>query len=253
MYNPNLGLFAGPISFGADQTTLAVTVVSIAIVAVIFISYLLGSINTAIIVSKVMYKDDIRKHGSGNAGLTKVLRTYGKKAALLTLAGDMLKAVLSIGLAGLFFGFQYFGGISLSQICYVAGLCAVLGHIFPVYYGFRGGKGVLTTATMALVLAPIPFAILFVLFVIIVLASRYVSLGSVCVAVLYPVLVNGYLSFLALPHPGLISLTTVFIAIMVVWCHRENLKRISDRTERKLSFKKKDVEVKTRPEEDDDE
>ena len=224
-----------------------------AIIGVCLVGYLLGSINSAVLISTTLYKDDIRKHGSGNAGLTNVLRTYGKKAALLTLVGDMLKAVLSIGLAGLFFGFQYFGGISLSQICYVAGLCAVLGHIFPVYYGFRGGKGVLTTATMALVLAPIPFAILFVLFVIIVLASRYVSLGSVCVAVLYPVLVNGYLSFLALPHPGLISLTTVFIAIMVVWCHRENLKRISDRTERKLSFKKKDVEVKTRPEEDDDE
>ena len=88
------------------------------IILSITISYLFGSINSAIIVSRALYKDDIRTHGSGNAGLTNILRTYGAKAAALTLVGDMLKAALAIGLASLFFGLSYKGGISLSEYCY---------------------------------------------------------------------------------------------------------------------------------------
>jgi glycerol-3-phosphate acyltransferase PlsY len=157
----------------------------------------------------------------------------------------MLKSLLSVLFAALLFGFHYIDGISISEFCYVAGLFAVLGHVFPIYYGFKGGKGVLSTATVALVLAPIPFAILFALFVAIVAISKYVSLGSVCVATLFPVIVNGYIKvFLGGMPNGILSLSTIILAILVVWCHRENLKRISDRTERKLSFKKKDVEVK---------
>ncbi len=214
------------------------------ILAVILVAYLLGSINSAIIVSKIMFGDDIRKHGSGNAGLTNMLRTYGKGAAALVLIGDMLKSVLSILFAALVFGFGYQHGIATSQFCYVAGLFAVLGHIFPIYYQFKGGKGVLSTATVALVLTPVAFVILLAVFIGVVAMSKYVSLGSVSVAVLYPVAVNGYISFLGAPTPGIIALSTIILAILIVWCHRENLKRISDRTERKLSFKKKDVEVK---------
>ena len=252
MYNPNQGLFAGVISFSVGQEALAAIVWYATFIAIAIISYLLGSVNTAIIVSKTMYKDDIREHGSGNAGLTNVLRTYGKKAAGLTLLGDMMKSIVAIGVAGLFFGFQYHAGMSFSQPCYVAGLFAVVGHIFPIYYGFRGGKGVLTTATAALVLTPIPFAILITLFIIIVAVSKYVSLGSVSVAVLYPVVVPGYIKFCAAPVPALVALSTIIIAILVVWCHRENLQRISDRTERKISFKKKDVEVQKKPDEEAD-
>ncbi len=225
-----------------EEWQIALTI-GICALIVIAVSYLLGSINTAIIISKTMFRDDIRTHGSGNAGLTNMLRTYGKGAAALTLIGDVLKAVLSIAFAGLVFGFGYYSGISLSPVCYIAGLFAVLGHIFPIYYGFRGGKGVLSTAAAALMLAPIPFAILLVIFIAIVAISKYVSLGSVSVAVLFPVFVNGYLKVMGLPIPGLLSLSTIILAILVVWCHRENLKRISDRTERKISFKKKDVEV----------
>jgi glycerol-3-phosphate acyltransferase PlsY len=209
------------------------------------IPYLLGSLNFAVIVSREKFHDDIRNHGSGNAGLTNVNRTYGLKAAGLTLLGDMLKSLLAVLFAALLFGFHYIDGISISEFCYVAGLFAVLGHVFPIYYGFKGGKGVLSTATVALVLAPIPFVILFALFIGIVAISKYVSLGSVCVATLFPVIVNGYIKvFLGGMPNGILSLSTIILAILVVWCHRENLKRISDRTERKLSFKKKDVEVK---------
>ncbi len=214
------------------------------VLAVIGISYLLGSINSAIIVSKLMFGDDIRKHGSGNAGLTNMLRTYGKGAAVLVLLGDMLKSVLAVLFAACIFGFGYQYGIATSQFCYVAGLFAVVGHVFPIYYQFKGGKGVLSTATVALVLTPIPFAILLALFIGVVAVSKYVSLGSVSVAVLYPVMVNGYITFLGAPTPGIIALSTIILAILIVWCHRENLKRIGERTERKLSFKKKDVEVK---------
>ena len=142
-------------------------------------AYLLGSINSAIILSKVFYGDDIRRHGSGNAGTTNMLRTYGGKAAILTLVFDMLKTVIAIFIAGILFGFQYLAAISVSQELYVAGLFAVLGHIFPIYYRGKGGKGVLCAATMGLMLSPIAFAILILLFVAIVWITKYVSLGSV--------------------------------------------------------------------------
>ncbi|MBR5817153.1 MAG: glycerol-3-phosphate acyltransferase, partial [Clostridia bacterium] len=109
---------------------------------VIVSSYLLGSVNTAIVVSKTLYRDDIRKHGSGNAGLTNMLRTYGKGAAGLTLLGDLLKTAIAVLIAAVFWGFNYVGGISTSLgFCYIAGLFAVVGHIFPIYYKFKGGKG----------------------------------------------------------------------------------------------------------------
>ncbi len=208
---------------------------------VIAAAYLLGSLNSSIVVSRVLYHDDIRKHGSGNAGLTNTLRTYGLKAAGLTLLGDMLKTALGILVAGFLFGFWYRTGISTGDgMCYVAGLFSVLGHIFPIWYKFKGGKGVLATATMALILAPVPFLILFALFVAIVWMSKYVSLGSVCAAMLFPVTVHSYFLLVLGGRPlGLVSLSTVLLAIIVVWCHRGNLKRISERTERKLSFKKK--------------
>lgn len=226
----------------SHYTVYNITFIIISIVA----AYLLGSINSAIIVSKLLYKDDVRRHGSGNAGLTNVLRTYGKKAALLTLLGDMLKTALAIFIAGFLLGFRYQYGMSYNDgWCYVAALVSVLGHIFPIYYGFKGGKGVLSTATAALILTPVAFGILLLVFIGVVALSKYVSLGSVSVAVLYPVVVSAHvkLAFSGV-MPGLIALSTILLAIIIVWCHRGNLQRISDRTERKLSFKKKDVEVK---------
>ena len=200
-------------------------------------SYLLGSVNSAIIVSKSLYKDDIRNHGSGNAGMTNMLRTYGKGAAGLTLLGDVLKTAVAIVFTAFLLGFRYNHGISLNDgYCYMAGLFAVLGHVFPIYYGFRGGKGVLVTAAMALILTPIPFAILITLFIIIVAISKYVSLGSVTVAILYPVIVNFYIRYVfEAPAPGILMLCLVILAIFIVWCHRENLVRISNKTERKIS------------------
>ncbi len=214
---------------------------ALGILAIIVIPYLLGSINSAIIISKVGYNDDIRKHGSGNAGLTNMLRTYGLGAAGLTLLGDILKTVLAIFIAGVIWGFGYVAAVSTEQFLYVAGLFAVLGHIFPIYYKFKGGKGVLATATMALMLSPIPFAILLAVFAGLVVWTRYVSLGSVVGVALYPVIITGYFMVaFGVSAPGLTTLCTVLLAILIVWCHRGNLQRISDRTERKISFKKKE-------------
>ena len=235
MFNLNEGIFY-TLKVSAEWQMWAIMVLFLLIV--IISSYLLGSLNSAIIISKLLYKDDIRKYGSGNAGMTNMLRTFGKGAAGLTLLGDLLKTVVAILISAIFFGFHYIGGISMQDFCYVAGLFAVLGHVFPIYYKFKGGKGVLATATMALVLAPIPAVILILLFVAIVAASKYVSLGSVCGACLFPVLVAGYVKFLGLPTPGIMMLCCILLAIFIVWCHRENLKRISEKTERKISFGK---------------
>ena len=208
--------------------------------AVLTVSYLLGSINSAILFSKLVYKDDIRKHGSGNGGMTNMLRTYGGKAALLTLAGDLGKTALSIFIAGLVFGFRYIpAGISIQGYCYFAGLFAVLGHIFPVYYRFKGGKGVLVTSTMALILSPLPFAILFGVFAAVFAMSHYVSLASVCAAMLDPVILHGTFSVMGGVMYGEIALASIILACLIVWCHRGNLQRISERTERKTYLRKK--------------
>ena len=207
---------------------------------VLLSAYLLGSINSAILISRVIYKDDIRKHGSGNGGMTNMLRTFGGKAALMTLGGDLGKTAISIFIAGFVFGFRYYQGVSIMGYCYLAGLFAVLGHIFPIYYKFKGGKGVLVTSTTALILTPIPFLILFAVFAAIFAMSHYVSLASVCAAMLYPVVLHGYFkAILQLPIFGEIALATIILACLVVWCHRGNLQRISERTERKTYLRKK--------------
>ena len=205
------------------------------------VAYLLGSVNTSIIVSKLFGKSDIRQHGSGNAGLTNMLRTYGKKAGALTLLGDMLKTALAILFTACLLGFEYKNGISLSGYCYLSGLCAVLGHVFPIFYGFKGGKGVLVTATMALVLTPACFAILFSLFVIILIISRYVSLGSIVVATLFPISIALYTIFICqAPLSILTIISTVFLGGFIVWCHRSNIGRLLAGNEKKFSIGKKE-------------
>ena len=221
----------------------------LSLLGVLLLSYLLGSVNTAIIVSRLVYREDIRTKGSGNAGMTNMNRIYGLKAAGMTLLGDLLKAAVSILIGGLLFGFGYVSGVSTNYILYLAALLVAIGHVFPCYYGFKGGKGVLVTAVSALILSPVIFAFLFVIFVIVVALWRYVSLGSITVAVLYPIALSGYFKFAieivvdGVSYPGqingLIALSSILLAILIVWCHRANLKRIGDRTESKLTFKKK--------------
>lgn len=198
--------------------------IAIAVVLCIVIPYLLGSVNFALVISKLFYRDDIRNHGSGNAGMTNMLRTYGKLAAAGTLLCDLLKAVVAV----------YFGMFIFSELgAYIAGFFCVLGHIFPIFFKFQGGKGVATTAAMVLTLNPLAFLILFSLFVIIVAATKYISLGSVLCMLLYPALTY------ALGGVGFPTLFSFAVAATVIFMHRSNIKRLLSGTENKVSFSKK--------------
>ena len=215
-------------------------VIAVAALVSIAASYLLGSVSSAIFFSKLLYKEDVRTHGSGNAGLTNMLRTYGKSAAALTLIGDMAKTAIAILFTGLIFGFSYTNGISMSGFCYLSGLASVLGHVFPIFYGFKGGKGVLVTATMAVILCPPIFGALLLLFIIIVAISGYVSLGSIIVASLFPVCVCLYSYFWGGSIPVLSAICSLSLGAFVVWCHRSNIKRLRDGNEKKISIGKKE-------------
>ncbi len=253
MFNLNEGLWSYIVTsanISADSWQYVLLTVGFAVAAMLA-GYLLGSLNSAIIISKMLYGDDIRKYGSGNAGLTNMLRTYGKKAAGLTLLGDVLKTALAIVIGSILGGFGYWRLISVSYLTsplplnYMAGFFAVIGHILPIYYKFKGGKGVLCTSAMALILTPLEFLILLAVFIILVAWTKYVSLGSVTVAALYPVVVSGHVKVAfsgIVPMNGVVALITILLAIIIVYCHRGNLQRISDGTERKLSFKSKKKE-----------
>ncbi len=202
----------------------------------IIIPYFLGSINFALILSKKLYNDDIRLHGSGNAGATNMMRTYGKSAAAKTFLGDGLKAFLACVVGYLFLG--YLG-------CYLAGLFCVIGHAFPIFYKFKGGKGVVVAAISILMGNPIVFVILFVIFFIIVFGTKFVSLASMMCMLIYPLILNGVQSVLTPPiivsgeelsGGGLEVLISFCMAVLVVFLHRENIKRLYTGTESKTNL-----------------
>ena len=211
-----------------SDDTLGLVLFIISVAVVIIAAYLLGSINFAIIISGKKYKQDIRDHGSKNAGMTNMMRTYGKKAAGLTLLGDALKAV-----AACLVGYVLIGSLG----AYIAGLFCILGHIFPIFYKFKGGKGVVTTAVAILMCNPLVFVVLFLLFVIIVLFTRYISLGSVVCVMLYPLLLDS-VSRIFTGHPTPYVVFAMITAVVVVVKHWGNIKRLAEGKESKFSFKK---------------
>ncbi len=236
----NYGIINSIISWdgSGDKLVNCFIFVGLAIL-VLGISYLLGSLSSAIIISKTMFNEDVRSHGSGNAGLTNMLRTYGKGAAALTLIGDMLKTAVAILVTAVVFGFNYNNGICLSGMCYLSGLCAVLGHVFPIFYGFKGGKGVLVTATMALMLTPVIFISLLIVFITTLVITGFVSLGSIIVAALFPVTVCLYSHLIGGALPVLTAICSVFLGLFVIWCHRTNIKRLKDGNEKRISIGKR--------------
>lgn len=189
-------------------------------------AYLIGSINTSIIVSKIMTGDDIRNHGSGNAGATNTLRTVGKLGALFVVIGDALKAVISIVLARLITKND-------ADAVYIAGMGVVLGHNFPVFFGFKGGKGVLVSLVamlfadwrIGLVTAAIAIAIMVI--------SRYVSLGSILGAVIFIVM-----SLIFHTGDSKFVVFSIMLSGLVIYMHRTNIVRLARGTENKTSFKK---------------
>ena len=233
------GFMLAPMQNGG---ALNITLVCLAFVAVILCAYFLGSINFAIIISGKKYKEDIREHGSKNAGMTNMMRTYGKSAAALTLAGDALKAVLSC-----IIGYLVMGQLG----AYAAGLFCMLGHVFPIYYGFKGGKGVVTAAATILMTDPVVFLILITLFVIMVAIWRYISLASITCIGLYPLI----LSFTTKMLAGKISpfiLFTVLMSILIIGKHWQNIQRLREGTESKFSFKKSVKSTKSNSQDNED-
>ena len=204
------------------------------------IAYAIGSISFSIIISKKMAGFDVREKGSGNAGSTNVLRSVGKKAAALTLLGDVLKGVVSIGIA-IILG-NIIPNMNKELLVQIAGVAVVLGHTFPVFFGFIGGYGVATSLGVIL-MSNWQIGLICLVFALVLMAlTRMVSLGSCGAAILFPVLtlfINTNYTVLTDGKPGATYfIYSVILAIFVLYNHRSNIKRILNGTENKLSFKK---------------
>ena len=203
--------------------------------------YLLGSLNAAIIVSRLLKGDDIRRHGSGNAGMTNMLRTYGKGPAALTALVDFLKAAAAILLARFLVGF-YAAAYAVQlgiDVGYIAGLGALLGHLFPLYFGFKGGKGAITALGVIFCLNPLVFAILVAVFVPLIFITRIVSISSIVGAASIPFLTWAVLAYQGKP-PFFDSLFSGAIGLIIIVMHRENIRRLLNGTENRFGKKKKE-------------
>ncbi len=203
----------------------------------VVIGYLFGLIQTGYIYGKIK-KIDIRKHGSGNAGTTNALRTLGWKAGVITFIGDCLKCVLAVTVV------QFMFIQDPRQVLYAmyAGLGAVLGHNFPFYLKFKGGKGIASTAGLILAVHPGMFLIVAVVFIGLVLITQYVSLASIVIMILFVIMVvvKGQAGMLLLPNGDLYEFYAIAIAlaILAIWRHRANIKRLLNGTENKTDVRK---------------
>ncbi len=199
-------------------------------IIVSIIAYFLGSISFSVIFSRKFAGFDVRDKGSRNAGATNVLRTAGKKIAILTLVCDILKGVVAVLLAMLAGAIWKMDSTILE---YLSGFFAILGHTFPIFFEFRGGKGV-ATALGVLITINWQIGLICLLFAVIIIAiTRMVSVGSILAAILYPILTVFIEQVKFWP-----TIISILIALLVIFNHRENLKRIKNGTENKLSFKK---------------
>ena len=198
-----------------------------AIVLTALFSYLLGNLNGAILLSRLVEKDDVRRHGSGNAGFTNFFRNYGKATSLLVILIDGANTALSCLLGAFLLGKYGLG----TEGMLLGGLCATLGHDFPAFLGFRGGKGIVCGFMTALVTDWRIGLILLALFAVTYLSTKYVSLASLLCAV-------GFLVLFPLFYPGksLVILLSAVMALLAIFLHRENLKRLLKGQERKTDF-----------------
>ena len=204
----------------------------ILIIVQLVLAYLLGSIPSAVWMGKVVYGIDIRQHGSGNAGATNVIRVLGYKAGIPVMMFDVFKGWFAVFITSLFPD----QGMTPDQIIYVgigAAVAAALGHVFPVFAGFRGGKGVGTMAGVGIYLFPWALLIVLGIFIAVLAISRYVSLSSCIAASAFPftvVFITGE------HHPGLVILSA-FVAVFVLFTHRANISRLLKGQENKFNFR----------------
>jgi len=242
--------------FGANEITMAVSV-GIGSLICIVAGYLLGGLNFAIILSRKKYGVDVRDFGSGNAGSTNMRRTFGAKAGYITLVGDIGKTIVAC-----LIGYLLLGLLG----AYIAGLFSMLGHMFPIKYKFKGGKGVACTAALILMTTagdpslyfiPIVFFIVLGCFILIVLGTKFISLGSIMSALIYPLVLNAFhqiniksladsietlddktkLEILSLhAEDGIYIIISIIVTALVVFMHRSNIKRLLEGNESKFEL-----------------
>ena len=194
----------------------------------LLVSYLLGCFNGSVMTSHFIIRDDVRQHGSGNAGLTNFYRTYGARYALCVIICDMGKTVLACLIGGYLMHWVV-GDWTLGLL--IAGIGCELGHMFPVFFGLRGGKGILSGGVLVLLLDWRVALIAWGLFAVLWLTTRYVSLGSIAATASMPVSV-----FLLMGHNWLYTVLSAAIAALVIWCHRGNIQRLLSGTEKKFHW-----------------
>jgi glycerol-3-phosphate acyltransferase PlsY len=198
----------------------------------IIIAYLLGSIPTSVWIGKYFYGIDIREHGSGNAGATNTFRVLGKKPGIIVLIIDILKGSAAVSLA------YWFENVlpanEFIDIEIGLAIACVFGHIFPVFAGFRGGKGVATLLGSTMIITPISCALALVVFLIVLFSTRYVSLSSMSAGVSYPFILHFILHN---QHPSL-TIYSILIALLLIITHRKNIRRLLTHTESKIVLAK---------------
>jgi glycerol-3-phosphate acyltransferase PlsY len=217
---------------GDKQIFLKMT--AIYIVLEILAAYLLGSVSSAVWIGKLLYGVDVRQHGSGNAGATNVIRVLGYKAGIPVMLVDVFKGWLAVQLAV----WLPVPDLSSEMMVYVRigmAIAAVLGHVFPVYSGFKGGKGVGTIAGAGISLFPLALLLVLVVFILVLAITHYVSLSSIIASLVFPLVV---IFVMGIRHPGLVGLSLI-VALFIPLTHRKNIQRLLKGEERKFEFSKK--------------
>jgi glycerol-3-phosphate acyltransferase PlsY len=206
------------------------------IVIALVLAYLLGSIPTAVIVGKVFFNLDIRTVGSGNAGATNTIRTFGMKAGIPVLLFDVFKAILAVNLSRWLNNPDFTAN---QEVIYkrLLGTVAVIGHVFPVFASFKGGKGVASLVGVIIALYPYSFVVILVCFTLIMIFTRIVSLSSIICSIVFPFIVIFIFNETSLP----LILLSIGIAIFIPYTHRENIKRLIAGTEKKFDFGKNKI------------
>ena len=203
--------------------------------------YLFGSINSSIVVSKLK-RNDIRQHGSGNAGATNTLRVMGKAAAAAVVVGDALKAVVTYFVAAGIAGAFHLDPANTMYCKYLAALFTVLGHNFPVFFGFRGGKGILTSTTVIFLFDWRIGLMVLLLGIALIVLTRYVSVGSMVGCVLYPMLVYAFGTGKTLPYKKWHLLLALILGVLGIVRHRKNIQKLLKGKESRIGEKSKTAE-----------
>jgi len=205
------------------------------VLLLLIVAYLLGSIPTSVWIGKYFYGIDIREHGSGNAGATNTFRVLGKKPGIIVLLIDIIKGSLAVSLSYIFedsLPANEFVDIEIGLA-----IAAVFGHIFPVFAGFRGGKGVATLLGATVIITPISCAFALVVFLIVLFSTRYVSLSSMLAGISYPIILH----FILNNQQKTLTIYSILIAVLLIITHRKNIRRLLSKTESKIVLAKSKV------------